>query len=132
MGLLKDIWDNRGLISEALKLKYFTSKDAKEVTKDVINGRKEICNQCPYMSENAKIIFSYNSMRFDKHCTKCGCNIDLKTSSLHSSCPDNPPRWGAIVTEEESNQIQQLLEDEEKEVNSSKEHKGEGFNKDPE
>lgn len=118
MGLLGQIWKSRALIAEGLRNKYFPPEDLKNLIKDTVNERKEICYGCPLMSENAKILFSYNTARLDKHCTKCGCNIELKTSSLHSHCPDNPPRWDAVTTEDESNQIQQTLKDEEQESNN--------------
>lgn len=121
MGLLKDIWKNRALIAEGLRNRYFPPEELKQLIRDTEIERKDICDQCPFMSTNAKILFSYQTMRLDKHCTKCGCNIDLKVSSLDSACPDNPSRWEAVVSEDDFTHIQQTIQHEEQQ-GSSKEH----------
>lgn len=56
--------------------------------KEEIIRRQVICKSCPFMSVNAANdpAQNYQSSRVDEHCTLCGCNIDLKTSSLLSNC----------------------------------------------
>jgi len=124
MGLLKDIWKNRSLIEEGLRNKFFPPKDLKQLIDDTVIERKSICYQCPFMSENAKKLFNYKTQRFDKHCSKCGCNLELKTSSLNSSCPDNPPRWESVVSDDDFSNIKQTIQDYEQ--GSSKEHQDTG------
>lgn len=73
-----------------------------------IARRQLICKECPFNSSNAvsNPALNYKSNRFDEHCIHCGCNIQLKTSSLLSNCgieiynanhPDKqiPLRWEA-------------------------------------
>ena len=50
--------------------------------------RRDICNGCPFFSENAKVnpAINYKTDRKDKHCTQCGCPIDIRTASLSANC----------------------------------------------
>lgn len=62
--------------------------------KEEIIRRMDICSKCPYNSDNAtysdeyKALFGkhYEHVRFDTHCSLCGCNLELKTASLSSAC----------------------------------------------
>lgn len=119
MGLLKDIWKNKDLIVEGIRNKTFPPEELKEIIIKTAMSRKMICEICPFMSENAKVYYNYKSMRFDNHCTKCGCNIDLKTNSLSSSCPDNPSRWNAIVSEDDFSNIQQTIKEHEEGISQT-------------
>lgn len=48
--------------------------------------RRVICESCPFFDAG--------------RCKICGCFLRLKTVIATESCPDNPPRWGAVeVTE---------------------------------
>jgi uncharacterized paraquat-inducible protein A len=42
---------------------------------DVIDNRKNICNSCTFFNKN------------QDRCTKCGCNMALKTYIKAASCP---------------------------------------------
>lgn len=61
---------------------------------DEILRRRLICQSCPFFSLNAQSseeyydIFKehYQTDRTDSHCSVCGCNEKLKTSSLDSNC----------------------------------------------
>lgn len=55
---------------------------------DEIIRRRLICSECPFTSSNAitNPSLNYKTDRLDEHCTHCGCNIELKTSSLASNC----------------------------------------------
>lgn len=105
---LSDIWKNKHLILEGVINKI----QAKEEVTKLAEERKRLCNLCPKMSENAKKYSNYKPEIFFKHCTLCGCSIELKTHSLQSSCPDNPPKWTAVVSAEENFTIQQYIKDE--------------------
>jgi len=50
--------------------------------------RRVICENCPFMSKNAEKdpLQNYKTDRLDAHCSKCFCNINLKTASLESNC----------------------------------------------
>lgn len=74
---------------------------------EVIVGRRLICSECPYMSENATKAGWYSGHKEFPHCTFCGCPIKTRTSSLEANCgieehnknnPDNkiPLRWEAV------------------------------------
>src|SRR5687768_15479394 len=83
-----------------------------EKQQEEIIRRRVICKGCPFMSKNAKTSFeyvrltgkSYKTKRDDEHCSFCGCELNMRTRSLNSSCgietwnknnPDNilPLKW---------------------------------------
>ncbi len=70
---------------------------AKEEVEKIAKYRREICDKC-----------EYKSTTIHSHCKICGCNLTLKTHSLHAACPIN--KWLAVATEEESEQIEDKLE----------------------
>lgn len=77
MGILKEIaegWANKVL------------KRAQELSEE----RMKICNECEHISTK------HNTVRFDVHCTKCGCTLDAKTRSETSECPIG--LWRAVNT----------------------------------
>lgn len=108
MGLLSTAWKNKKLILEGV----INKVQAKEEVVKIANERKEICKKCPMHSSNAKKYLGYKTERIDDHCISCGCNLELKTHSLHSECPDKPQRWKAVVDEKENLTIQQYIKDE--------------------
>ena len=59
-----------------------------ENEKNEITRRLVICKTCPFMSTNAlnDPAINYKTDRPDEHCSWCGCNLVLKTSSLESNC----------------------------------------------
>ena len=63
--------------------------------------RLAICQACPF---NSTIAGPVNSLRFDFHCTKCGCTLVAKTKCLSCSCPEH--KWEAVVTPEEEQKIE--------------------------
>src|SRR6187551_2615716 len=85
-------WKNHLAPESFLKEKVFT----------VSNERLEICRTCPFNSVHAGPI---SSLRFDYHCTKCGCTLIPKTKCLSCACPEN--KWGAVITPEEEKIIEQ-------------------------
>lgn len=53
---------------------------------EVIVGRRLICSECPYMSENARKMGVYAGHQNFPHCTFCGCPISTRTASLDAGC----------------------------------------------
>lgn len=70
----------------------------------VSNERLAICNKCPL---NSIIAGPVNSLRFDFHCTACGCTLSAKTKCLSCSCPEN--KWTSVISSEE----EQIIKDNE-------------------
>lgn len=67
----------------------WATKDGfKKVTEEQFKIRKNICSNCPHWDNTA---FS-NVGR----CKLCGCSV-MKLYIPSSKCPDNPPRWDAII-----------------------------------
>ena len=62
----------------------------------VSGERYAICKGCPLSSMNNP---NANPLRFDEHCTACGCTLGPKTKCLSCSCPQH--YWEAVVTAEE-------------------------------
>ena len=65
-----------------------------ENNRDEIIRRRLICETCPFNSIGAKTSSEYfiltgnhyRSSRKDKHCSFCGCPINIRTASLCSDC----------------------------------------------
>jgi len=88
----------------------FPPEKLKKVIETVGKKRMAICSICEH---NSKF---HNVLRFDEHCVICLCTLSAKTKCLSCSCPLKPPKWKAIITEEQEEQM--LPEDEEKESSS--------------
>lgn len=84
MSKLEDIWKNRMLILEGIG--NFMAK--KQVIEDIAKERFAICKSCPSLNLNCTSLADC--------CGICGCNLELKTRSLKSSCPQE--KWQAINT----------------------------------
>ena len=82
-------------IYEGWKNHLFPSSYLKEIIKKVSKERMFICAECEH---NSKL---HKSIRPDEHCIICGCTLIAKTKCLSSDCADSPPRWKALITEEE-------------------------------
>lgn len=68
--------------------------------------RIKICLNCPHHSRFHKTI------RPDDHCTHCGCTLAAKTKCLSCSCPLN--KWMAVATDEEEEQIKNIIDGKER------------------
>lgn len=66
-----------------------------------------ICRECPYFSKNNP---NASALRFDEHCTDCGCTLSAKTKCLSCSCPQE--KWNSVMSSEE----EQKIEDNGKEI----------------
>lgn len=69
------------------------NEEMKPYIEEVAAERIKICRECKFNSKNDKSIH----LRFDEHCTDCGCTLSAKTRSLTSKCPLIPPKWDAAV-----------------------------------
>jgi hypothetical protein len=91
-------------IYEGWKNKLIPSKLLKEQIKTVSDERMEICDRCPFHSENRKLRDKkFSTIRPDVHCTSCGCTLSAKTACLSCSCPKN--FWMPVLSEEQENNI---------------------------
>lgn len=72
----------KGIINDAANsLNILDEAKQKEIAK-----RRDICKNCPYNSDNAKLAGWYQSERPDLHCSLCSCNIDYKTACMECDC----------------------------------------------
>ena len=74
------------------------ASEMKGTIQKVREERLEICNNCPAHSKHHS-----TPLRFDAHCTKCGCNLDAKSSCLACSCPDE--KWTAVISDEQEENL---------------------------
>ena len=72
-------------------------EEIKPYIEKVAKARIDICDTCEFDSSQATTLSVVDRLRFDRHCTKCGCTLSAKTRSLTSSCPLK--KWGPEVKE---------------------------------
>lgn len=53
---------------------------------DEADRRYSICQQCPFMSSNAKLTGFYHTQRLEQHCSVCKCPIEAKVMAFNDSC----------------------------------------------
>ena len=88
MSKLQEMYDGwKNLLIPATELKPHIEK--------IAATRLNICNTCEFDSN--KLV---TKVRFDRHCTHCGCTLAAKTRSLISACPIG--KWTAAVKDEEN------------------------------
>jgi hypothetical protein len=92
-------------IYEGWKNHLFPTEKLKETINKVSRSRRRICNECEYHSKH------YSSIRFDIHCTICGCTLSAKTKCLSCVCPLDPPKWNDVLTDEQEKQIENETEE---------------------
>ena len=90
---------NLSNIYEGWRNHLFPPEELKEIIKKVSRSRHRICNSCEYNSKFHK------TLRFDIHCIICGCTLSAKTKCLSCECPLTPPKWNAVLTDEQEEQI---------------------------
>lgn len=71
-----------GLKNE-VRMEFGTIKPEHE---EIIIARRLICNECPYLSTNAKKAGWYAPARTDEHCVMCGCPKNIRTAALDANC----------------------------------------------
>lgn len=96
MGKKLDMISN---IYEGWKNHLFPPSRLKEIIKKVSRQRRAICDGCEYNSKFHK------TMRPDIHCIYCGCTLSAKTKCLSCDCPLPSPKWKAVVTEEQEDEM---------------------------
>jgi hypothetical protein len=94
---------NFSQIYEGWRNDLFPPEELKQLIKQVSDDRKAICEVCPHMSVNA------GKPTHLKYCTLCSCPISKKSKCLSCTCPDTPPRWEAVSTEEQELHIKENL-----------------------
>lgn len=99
-------------IAEGWRNDLFPPERLKDVISKAHKERMEICRSCEYDSKNARVNGTYNGIRKDEHCLKCGCPLQKKTKCLSCECPLN--KWAAILTEAEEDMIHTKAEQDEK------------------
>lgn len=96
---LKKIWENRDQILEGIKNAVIRD----EFVEDVAKMRHDICDTCELKGKKCIVRGTAPC------CNDCGCSLSIKTRSLSSFCthPDGP-KWNAIMTEEEEDNLEKL------------------------
>lgn len=84
-------------IYEGWRNNLFPPEHLKKIINIVSRRRRTICNDCELNSKN------HPSIRFDIHCTECGCTLSAKTKCLSCSCPLS--KWTAVLTDEQEKEI---------------------------
>jgi hypothetical protein len=84
-------------IYEGWKNKLLPEESLKEQIDQVSAERMSICNECKFHSKHHKTI------RFDEHCTHCGCTLSAKTKCLSCACPTE--KWKPVMTREQEEEI---------------------------
>lgn len=86
-------------IYEGWRNNLFPPSHLKKVIEHVARKRRAICNYCEYNSKYNK------TFRPDVHCIECGCTLSAKTRCLSCECPLKSPKWKAVLTEEEEEEM---------------------------
>ena len=99
-------WRNKLIPPKRLKLKI----------EETAILRTDVCRSCQWNSINN---VDANPLRPDEHCTVCLCTISAKTRCLSCSCPLKQPKWKAVITNEQEQEIKN-----EKEIHNSESSSG--------
>ena len=91
---------NMRQIYEGWRNSIFPPSRLKDEIKRVARQRRYICDGCDYNSR------FHSTIRPDIHCIKCGCTLSAKVRCLSCDCPLEVPRWKAVLTEEEEEEIE--------------------------
>jgi hypothetical protein len=102
---------NFSQIYEGWRNNLFPPSHIKELIRETAERRINICLACPHHSKNHK-----TPLRPDDHCTHCGCTLAAKTKCLSCSCPLD--RWMALMTEDEEENVKNILDGKEKRTTS--------------
>jgi len=99
MATLIEIWKNKGMILEGIKNAIFTKEDVEIIAAK----RMAICNACPSIGTNCI------APGTQPCCGECGCSLAFKTRALAASCAHENPKWHAILTTDEEDQLNNQL-----------------------
>ena len=95
---LLEIWKNRKQILEGILNKFRRKPNVERVYED----RLKICVDCPDIDIIGNKCLLPGT---EPCCSLCGCSLEIKLRSLSTECPAKEPKWKAILTEEEENQL---------------------------
>ena len=103
---LIQIWKSKGQIFEGIKNAIFKKQDVEEIAQQ----RMQICSMCSLYDVHGKgCMVPGTAPCCNQDMGGCGCSLSLKTRSLSSSCPLTPPKWEAILSEEEEDKLNEKL-----------------------
>ena len=103
---LIQIWKSKGQIIEGIKNSIFK----KEHIEEIAQQRMHICEMCSlYDVQGEGCMVPGTQPCCNEKMGGCGCSLSLKTRSLSSSCPLTPPKWEAILSEEEEDKLNEKL-----------------------
>lgn len=88
-------------IYEGWRNKLFPPHYLKQQIEETSLLRTDICRGCEYDSINTE----HSPLRPDEHCTVCLCTISAKTRCLSCECPLKSPKWKAVLTREQEEEI---------------------------
>ena len=74
-------------------------EELKSLIQQTSSGRLEVCGSCPHHSKY------HNTLRFDDHCTICGCPLVTLTKCLSCDCSHDVPKWKAVMTVDQEDEI---------------------------
>lgn len=101
------IWKNKNQILEGITNSIFKREHVEEIAQQ----RMQICEQCAlYTMHNEGCVVSGTTPCCNEKMGGCGCSLSIKTRSLSSSCPLNPPKWEAILSQEEEDRLNEKLQ----------------------
>jgi hypothetical protein len=99
MGKLTQIWKNKSQILEGI----INTVIRDEYVEEVAAIRNSICNNCELKGKKCAVKGT------GPCCNECGCSLAFKTRSLSSSCPHpDGPKWDALLTEDEEDELDNL------------------------
>lgn len=99
MSKLNIIWKNRKQILEGIKNTVMRD----EFVEKIAAKRQKICDSCVRKDvEGASCIIPGSQ----PCCNLCGCTLKIKLRSLSTDCPDL--KWGAVITEEEEDELNNM------------------------
>ena len=98
------IWKSKGQITEGIINSIFKKEDVEEIAQQ----RLAICETCQlYTTDDKGCMVPGTTPCCDQRQGGCGCSLTFKLRSLSSECPLG--KWGAELTQEEEDQLNQKL-----------------------
>lgn len=98
------IWKSKGQILEGVMNSIFKKEDVEQIAE----YRISICKGCPlYDDKGEGCVLPGSQPCCNENKGGCGCSLSLKTRALSSECPLS--KWGAELTEEEEEKLNQKL-----------------------
>lgn len=100
---IREVFRDRKQILEGVANSVFKKKHIEKIAED----RLKICMSCPNVDKEGTKCFVPGTQPC---CGLCGCKLGFFTRSLSSSCSDTDnPKWEAILTQEEEDEVKQKL-----------------------